>query len=296
MRSMLFVPADSERKIAKGLASTADALILDLEDSVGPDNKPTARRMAVEVLSSAQAHSTAAAKKLFVRMNALDTPHALQDLAAVVRAKPYGIMVPKTRGGDDARLVSNYLTALEAREGLPQGGITILPIATETGAAMFGLGTYHSPAIPRLAGLTWGAEDLAADVGAMGNRGANGRYTPAFELARTLCVLGATAASTIALDGVYTDFRDMKGLEEEALEGLQMGYSGKMAIHPDQIEVINRVFTPTPESLQWANKVLAAFAANPGAGVLNMDGKMVDIPHFKAATRILARSKAASGA
>jgi citrate lyase subunit beta/citryl-CoA lyase len=249
--------------------------------------------MAVEVLTTAQASKTA--QKLFVRMNALDTPHALEDLAAVVRAKPYGIMLPKSRGGEDARLVSNYLTALEAREGLPQGGIVILPIATETGAAMFGVGTYHSPAIPRLAGLTWGAEDLAADMGAMGNRDAAGRYTPAFELGRTLCVLGASAASTIAVDGVYIDFRDMKGLEAETLEGLRMGYSAKMAIHPDQIEVINRAFTPTPESLQWAEKVLAAFAANPGAGVINMDGKMVDIPHFKAATRIVARSKAAAG-
>lgn len=288
MRSFLFVPADSERKIAKGLASAADALILDLEDSVGPDNKPAARRMAVEVLNTAKTGA-----RLFVRMNALDTPHALEDLAAVVRARPYGIMVPKTRGGEDARLVSNYLTALEAREGLAQGQIAILAIATETGAAMFGLGSYHSPAIPRLCGLTWGAEDLAADIGAMGNRGADGRYTPPFELARTLCVLGAGAAGTAAIDGVYTDFRDMRGLEAETQEGLHMGYSAKMAIHPDQVEVINRVFTPTAESLAWADKVLAAFAANPGAGVVNLDGRMIDIPHFKAATRIVARSKAA---
>ena len=296
MRSLLFVPADSERKIAKGLASAADALILDLEDSVGPGNKATARRMCVEVLSSAQ--SRAAGKKLFVRMNALDTPHALDDLAAVARARPAGIMLPKCRGGEDAGLVSNYLTALEARDGLPQGGIGILPIVTETGAAMFGLGTYfktaQTPAIPRLAGMLWGAEDLAADVGALGNRGANGRYTPAFELARTLCVLGATAASTIAVDGVYTDFRDMKGLEAEALEGLHMGYSAKAAIHPDQIETINRAFTPTPEALAWAQRVLAAFEASPGAGVVSIDGKMIDIPHLKAARRVIARSKAMS--
>jgi len=291
MRSLLFVPADSERKIAKGLASAADALILDLEDSVGLTNKPTARGMCVEVLNAAQ--RTPSAKKLFVRMNALDTSFAMEDLAAVVRAKPYGIMLPKSRGGEDARLVSNYLTALEAREGLPQGGITILPIATETGAAMFGLGTYHSPAIPRLAGLTWGAEDLAADLGAVNNRGANGRYTPAFELGRTLCLLGATAASTLAVDGVYTDFRDMKGLEEEALEGLNMGYSAKMAIHPDQIEVINRAFTPSAEAVAWAQRVLAAFAASPGAGVVSIDGKMIDIPHQKAANRVIARSNAA---
>jgi len=225
-------------------------------------------------------------------MNALDTAFALEDLAAVVRAKPDGIMLPKSRGGEDARLVSNYLTALEARDGLPPGGITILPIATETGAAMFGLGSYHSPAIPRLAGLTWGAEDLAADLGALANRDADGRYTPAFALARTLCVLGATAASTLAVDGVYTDFRNMKGLENEALEGLSMGFSAKMAIHPDQVEVINHAFTPSAEDVAWARRVIDAFEASPGAGVVSIDGKMIDIPHQKAANRVIARSNA----
>lgn len=293
MRSLLFVPADSERKIAKGMDSAADALILDLEDSVGPNNKPTARRMCAEVLSTANTK-----KKLFVRMNALDTPHALADLAAVVRAKPAGIMLPKCRSAADLRTVSDYLTALEVRDEVPAGQTQILPIVTETGASMFGLGTYASAgelACPRLAAMLWGGEDLAADVGAMANRDASGQYTPPYQLARTLCLLAATAASVIAVDGVYVDFRDAKGLEAEAVEGQRQGYSAKAAIHPDQIEVINRVFTPSSESLEWANKVLAAFAANPGAGVVNMDGKMVDIPHFKAATRIVARSKAASG-
>ncbi len=289
MRSLLFVPGDSERKIAKGLASAADALILDLEDSVGLSNKPTARGMCVEVLSSAKT-----AKKLFVRMNALDTAESLADLAAVVVARPAGIMLPKCRGGEDVRLVSNYLTALEAREGLPQGGISILPIVTETGAAMFGLGSYSTQTTPRLCGMIWGGEDLAADLGALGNRGGDGRYTPAFELARSLCVLGATAASTIAIDAVYTDFRDMKGLEEEALAGLQMGYSAKAAIHPDQIGPINRAFTPSAEALAWAQRVLAAFEASPGAGVVSIDGKMIDIPHYKAAVRVIARGKAVS--
>jgi citrate lyase subunit beta/citryl-CoA lyase len=293
MRSLLFVPADSERKIAKGLASAADALILDLEDSVGLPNKLTARRMCVEVLSSAKTN-----KKLFVRMNALDTPHALEDLAAVVRANPAGIMLPKCRGAADLRTVSDYLTALEARDSMPIGQTQILPIVTETGASMFGLGTYTSAgelACPRLCAMLWGGEDLAADLGAMVNRDAQGQYTPPYQLARTLCLMAATAASVIAVDAVYVDFRDATGLEAEAAEAQRQGYSAKAAIHPDQIEVINRVFTPSPESLEWANKVLAAFAANPGAGVVNMDGKMVDIPHFKAATRIVARSNAASG-
>lgn len=293
MRSLLFVPGDNERKIAKGMSSAADALILDLEDSVGPGNKPAARAMCAEVLASAKTN-----KKLFVRMNALDTPHALQDLAAVVRARPAGIMFPKCRSAADLRTLSDYLTALEARDGVPLGQTQILPIVTETGASMFGLGSYTTIgelACPRLSAMLWGGEDLAADLGAMGNRDAGGQYTPPYHLARSLCLFAATAASVIAVDAVYVDFRDARGLEAEAVEGQRMGYSAKAAIHPDQIEVINRVFTPSAESLDWANKVLAAFAANPGAGVVNMDGKMVDIPHFKAATRILARSKAAGG-
>ncbi len=294
MRSLLFVPGDSERKIAKGMSSAADALILDLEDSVGPGNKPAARALCAEVLASANT-----SKKLYVRMNALDTPHALLDLAAVVRARPAGIMFPKCRNATDLRTVSDYLTALEARDGVPVGQTQILPIVTENGASMFGLGTYTATgemACPRLSALLWGGEDLAADLGAMGNRdAATGQYTPPYHLARSLCLFAATAASVIAVDAVYVDFRDPKGLEAESIEGQRMGYSAKAAIHPDQVDVINRVFTPSAESLDWANKVLAAFAANPGAGVVNMDGKMVDIPHFKAATRILARSQAASG-
>lgn len=289
MRSLLFVPADSERKIAKGLSSAADALILDLEDSVGPDNKPTARRMCVEVLGSAKT-----AKKLFVRMNALDTPHALADLAAVVRARPAGIMLPKCRGGEDMQTVSNYLAVLEARDDVPSGSTQILPIVSETGAAMFGLGSYANPHNPRMAGMLWGGEDLAADIGAVTNRDANGRYAPPYELARTLCLLAATSASVIAVDAVYTDFRDLKGLESESVEAARAGYSAKCAIHPDQIEAINRVFTPSAEALAWANRIIAAFDASPGAGVVSIDGKMIDMPHLKNARRLLARSKPAA--
>ncbi len=297
MRSLLFVPADSERKIAKGMSSAADALILDLEDSVGPDNKPTARRMCVEVLGSVLGSALGSAKndkKLFVRMNALDTPHALADLAAVVRARPAGIMLPKCRGSQDMQTVSNYLSILEARDDVPQGSTLILPIVSETGAAMFGLGSYAEPHNPRLAGMLWGGEDLAADIGAVSNRDANGRYTPPYELARTLCLLAATSASVMAVDAVYTDFRDLKGLEEESIEAARAGYSAKCAIHPDQIEAINRVFTPSAEALAWANRIIAAFDASPGAGVVSIDGKMIDMPHFKNARRLLARSKPAA--
>lgn len=294
MRSLLFVPGDNERKIAKGLDSAADALILDLEDSVGPDNKPTARRMCAEVLASAKT-----AKKLFVRMNALDTPHALKDLAAVVKARPAGIMLPKCRGAVDLHLVANYLTALEARDDVPAGQTQILPIATETGTAMFGLGTYTATgemACPRLSALLWGGEDLAAELGSLSNRdAATGQYSPPYLLARSLCLYAASAAGVPAVDAVYVNFRDPAGLEAESLEGARQGFTAKAAIHPDQIEVINRVFTPSAESVAWAQKVLAAFAASPGAGVVNMDGKMVDIPHFKSATRIMSRVKGAAG-
>lgn len=287
MRSLLFVPGDDERKIAKGLASAADALILDLEDSVAAGRKAAAREICAATLTAG------ARMKLFVRMNALDTPNALLDLAAVVKARPYGIMLPKCRNGDDARLVAHYLTALEARDGVPAGEIRILPIVTETGGSMFGLGSYESPANPRLCGMLWGGEDLAADVGATTNRDENGRYAAPYQLARSLCLFAATSASVIAVDAVYTNFRDSAGLRQESIEGLRAGFSAKAAIHPDQIAVINEAFTPSAADVEAARKVIAAFDATPGAGVVSVDGKMLDRPHYRTAQRVLARAAVA---
>ncbi len=284
MRSLLFVPGDDERKLAKGLASAADALILDLEDSVAADRKATARELCAATLTAG------ARMKLYVRINALDTPAALLDLAAVVRARPYGIMLPKCRNGDDARRVAHYLTALEARDGVPAGEIRLLPIVTETGGSMFGLGSYDSPPIARLCGMSWGGEDLAADVGAMTNRDDSGRYAAPYQLARSLCLFAATSASVIAVDAVYTNFRDAAGLRQESIEGLRSGFSAKAAIHPDQIAVINEAFTPSAADVEAARKVIAAFDASPGAGVASVDGKMLDRPHYRTAQRVLARA------
>jgi len=286
MRSLLFVPGDDERKIAKGLASAADALILDLEDAVAPRKKSVARELCARTLASADTRN-----KLFVRINALDTADALFDLAAIVGGRPFGVVLPKCRGGDDVRLVGHYLTALEAKERVAVGAIRVLPIVTESGAAMFGLGSYDNPPIPRLCGMLWGGEDLAADVGAIANRDEEGRYAAPYQLARSLCLFAATAASVIAVDAVYTNFRDLAGLKEEALEGLRSGFSAKAAIHPDQIEAINAAFTPSAADIEWADRVIAAFDESPGAGVASVDGKMLDRPHYRSAQRVLARAQ-----
>ena len=286
MRSLLFVPGDDERKIAKGLASTADALILDLEDAVAPHRKQAARELCANTLASART-----SKQLFVRINGLDTADALADLAAIAAGRPFGIVLPKCRGGDDVRLVGHYLSALEARDEVPLGQIRVLPIVTETGAAMFGLGSYANPPLPRLFGMLWGGEDLAADIGAITNREADGRYAAPYELARSLCLLAATAASVIAVDAVYTDFRDVAGLKEEAIRAQRSGFSAKAAIHPDQIEPINAAFTPSPPDIEWAQRVVAAFDACPEAGVASVDGKMLDRPHYRSALGVLARAQ-----
>jgi citrate lyase subunit beta/citryl-CoA lyase len=286
MRSLLFVPGDDERKIAKGFASSAGALILDLEDAVAPARKGAAREICAEALQSANT-----TKKLFVRVNALDTGQTLADLAATVRGRPYGIVLPKCRGGEDARLVGQYLAALEAREGIESGATRILPIATENGASMFGLGTYSG--VERLCGIFWGGEDLAADLGAVANRGANGRYTAPYELARSLTLAAAAAAQVDAVDAVYTNFRDLDGLRAEAAEALRDGFSAKAAIHPDQVEPINAAFTPSAADVAWAKRVVAAFEESPGAGVAAIDGKMLDRPHYRSAQRVLARAEQA---
>ena len=288
MRSLLFVPGDDERKIAKALDSAADALILDLEDAVAPARKAAAREICARALQSA--HTT---KKIFVRVNALDTSDAPADLAAVVGAKPFGIVLPKCRHGGDAHRLGNELDVMEARTGVEPGSTRILPIVTETAASLFGLGTYADPSIPRLFGMMWGGEDLAADLGAAVNRDAAGRYTTPYELARALCLLGAAAASVLPIDAVYTDFRNLEGLKVEAVEGLRSGFGAKAAIHPAQIDVINAAFTPSQSDVEWSRRVVAAFDAAGGAGVAALDGKMLDRPHYRTAQRILARAGAA---
>jgi len=285
MRSLLFVPGDDERKMAKALESAADALILDIEDAVAPQRKTAARDLCASLLRSANTQ-----KALFVRINALDTADAALDLAAIVAAKPFGIVLPKCRHGDDARRLARELDTWEARAGIVPGGIRILSIVTETAGSLFGLGTYAEPAIPRLFGMMWGGEDLAADIGAAANRDANGRYTTPYELARALCLLGAAASSVLPVDAVYTDFRDRDGLKAEALEGVRSGFGAKAAIHPAQIDVINEAFTPSHADVEWAKRVVTAFDTAGGAGVAAIDGRMLDRPHLRSARRMLERA------
>jgi citrate lyase subunit beta / citryl-CoA lyase len=286
MRSLLFVPGDDERKIAKALDSTADALILDLEDAVSPQRKGAAREVCALALRSAKTSKT-----LFVRINALDTPDAMHDLTAVVGAKPFGIVLPKCRHAQDVRRLANELDTMEARTGVDPGSIRILSIATETAASLFGLGTYAELANPRLFGMMWGGEDLAADIGAVANRDASGRYTAPFELARALCLFGAAAASVLPIDAVYTNFRDTEGLRAEALEGLRSGFGAKAAIHPAQVDVINEAFTPSAADIESAKRVIAAFDSAGSSGVASIDGRMLDRPHLRSAQRVLARAR-----
>lgn len=280
IRSFLFVPGDSARKFAKAAAGDAHALILDLEDSVAPENKAQARESVREMLAQG-----AAGKQLWVRINSLDTPWALEDLAAVTSAKPYGIVLPKCRSGADVKQLASHLDALEAAAALPAGTIRILVIATEIAGALFHMETYAG-ASARLWGLTWGAEDLAADIGALANR-SGGRYTEPFVFARSLCLFAAANAGLTAIDTICAELEDMELLRAESEAARRDGFAGKMAIHPKQVGVINAAFAPSEAECAWASKIVAAFEANPGAGTLRLDGKMIDRPHLRAARRTL---------
>jgi citrate lyase subunit beta/citryl-CoA lyase len=285
MRSLLFVPADSEKKLDKGLTSGADALIVDLEDSVSADRKAAARATALAFLQSAKREG----RKLLVRVNALDTGLTDDDLDAVVPGRPDAIMLPKCAGGVSVTHLHAKLSAREAMTGLPDGGIGIVALATETAASLFTTGTYPGSS-PRLAALTWGAEDLSADLGAEANRDDSGRFLDPYRLARSLCLAGGSAAGVPAIDTVYVDFRNDAGLRRECEEARRDGFAAKMAIHPAQVPVINDVFTPAPEAVAHAQSIVDAFAAQPGAGVIGIGGKMYDRPHLVRAKILLAKA------
>lgn len=270
LRSLLFVPGDRADRIAKARGSGADALILDLEDAVAPSAKAQARATVAAALAEPRP------VPLFVRINPLDSGLAADDLAAVLPGRPDALVLPKAEGGPS-------IIALDA---LGAGGVPVLPIATETPAAIFQLGSYAAVA-PRLAGLTWGAEDLPAAIGATAAREAEGGYTAPYQLARSLTLFGAHAAGVAAIETVFPDFRDLDGLSAYAARGRRDGFTGMMAIHPAQVPVIHAAFRPTAEELARARAIVALFAANPGAGALQLDGRMVDAPHLKAAQRTL---------
>jgi citrate lyase subunit beta/citryl-CoA lyase len=287
MRSLLFVPGDAPAKIAKAAGSGADVLLLDLEDSVAPSAKSEARATLRRTITDLRAGG--AACRLFVRVNALDTGLIDADLDAVMPAGPDGIMLPKCASGVDVQHIAAKIAVREAESGLPDGTTRIIAIATETAASLFNLGTYRG-ASRRLEGLTWGAEDLSADLGAETNRTETGDYTDPYRLARALTLAGAAAADMLAIDTVYTAYRDGEGLRRECEAARRDGFGAKMAIHPAQVPIINEVFTPSAEAVDHARRIVAAFAAAPDAGVAGLDGQMIDRPHLRRAERILARA------
>ena len=283
LRSLLFVPGDSERKFARAKDCGADALILDLEDSVAPPQKAAARALVAGLIDGAPKRSWL----FIVRINALDTGLALDDLAAVVKPGLDALLIPKVNGAADLERIGHYLDALEARAGMSQGSVKLASVATETAKAMFALGSY-APAHPRLIALTWGAEDLSAALGATDNKEPDGSWTFPYELARAQCLFAASAAEVAAIDTLFADFRDAEGLEIDCRRSRRDGFVGRLAIHPDQVPVINRCYAPSEAEIAHARKIVAAFEANPGAGALGVDGKMVDLPHLKAARKTLA--------
>ena len=285
-RSWLFIPGDSERKLAKAESCAADVVILDLEDSVTPEQKAAARGRIRHYLAAHAAHR---ATQLWVRINPLGTAAAAADLAAVIAGRPDGIVQPKTRSSADVIRLGQDLDQLERLHGLAPGSIRILPIATETPAALFAMGGFGQCGV-RLAGLTWGAEDLSAAIGASANQETNGAWTAPYQLARSLCLFGAAAAGVAAIDTLHIDYRDAVGLRASCAVARRDGFTGKLAIHPDQVAVINECFVPSAAERAHAQRVIALFAANPGAAALSLDGRMVDLPHLRQAEKTLARS------
>ena len=283
LRSMLFVPADSERKLAKSVGSAADVLILDLEDSVAESRKSVARTMAAELIA---AHAASIGPKLFVRINPLDTPLAMGDLAAVVVPGLAGILQPKTRSAACIVQLGHGLDALEARAGLAPGSVKIVPVATETPQAVLNMQSFCAPR-PRLAGVTWGAEDLSAAIGAVANKDEDGSWSPLYQLANSLCLAAAAAADVPAIDTLHADFRDAAGLAAACRASRRRGFRGRIAIHPDQVETINTAYSPSAAELEHARRIVAAFAAQPDAGTLSLDGVMIDKPHLTQALRTL---------
>lgn len=282
LRSMLFVPGDSERKLEKGISTHADALILDLEDAVAPTRTHIAREMVLEYLRSRTDRS---GQQLWVRINPLSTPAALLDLVVVAGA-PDGIILPKVDSAQDIVQLSHYLDALEVREGVAQGSIRIIPVATETPKSLFALDSYVDCSA-RLAGITWGAEDIAAALGASTNRRLDGEYDTVYQMARALCLSGAVAAGVQPIDTIFGNFSDPAGLDADAKSARRAGFTGKIAIHPNQVEVINQAFSPSQEEVAWSRRIVDAFNSNPGLGTIGIEGKMIDMPHLKQAQRVL---------
>ena len=286
LRSWLFIPGDSENKLAKADGCGADAVILDLEDAVAPANKAVARERVAAFLADRPRGSRAV--QLWVRVNPSDSGMTDDDLAAVVPGDPDGIMQPKTDGPADVQALSDKLDALERRSGIAAGSIRLLPVATETPIAPFRLGDFATAGLERLAGLTWGAEDLSAAIGASTNLGLDGKWAFTYQMVRSLTLLAAHASEVQAIETLYVDFRDEDGLRASCRAARAEGFSGRLAIHPAQVAAINESFSPSDEEIAFARRVIAAFEVDPTVGTIGIDGRMYDIPHLKAARRTLA--------
>lgn len=286
MRSWLFAPGDSEKKMAKAADSAADIALFDLEDAVATENKPLARQMVHDFLAA----RPEGRERLWVRVNPLDGPYTLDDLAAIMPARPGGIMLPKVYGRQDVERLDHYLTAFEAAHGIERGSTPLIVLVTETAEAMFHTGDYKGA--PRVVALTWGAEDLADSIGASSNRNADGSYGFTYELARSMCLLGAATAGVTAIETIQGDFRDLDGLKARAEKVRRDGYRGMLAIHPAQVDVINAAFTPTEEEIAEAQAIVDIFAANPGVGAIGYKGGMLDRPYLSRAEQLLRQAGA----
>jgi citrate lyase subunit beta/citryl-CoA lyase len=280
-RSWLFAPGDSEKKMAKATAGDADIVLIDLEDAVAESEKANARTMVRDFLvAQASGH-----ERLWVRINPMDGPHTLADLVAIMPGRPGGIMLPKVYGRPDVERLDHYLSALEVANGIEPGSTRVIVLITETAAAMFTTGDYKDA--PRVVALTWGAEDLAASIGASANRNEDGSYGFTYELARSLCLLGAATAGVAPVETIQGDFRDLDGLRRRAEKVRRDGYRGMLAIHPAQVEVINQAFSPNEEEIAEAQAVVDLFAANPGVGAIGYKGGMLDRPYLARAEQLL---------
>jgi citrate lyase subunit beta / citryl-CoA lyase len=291
MRSLLFIPGDDEKKLAKGVGCGADALILDLEDAVSAARKAQARSLTAQYVADTRALTQR--PRLYVRLNALDTPYWEDDLAGITGSRPDGVLLPKARSGGDVHTLSIALNHAEERAGVDRGATRIIAITTEVPVSLLQMHTYVGSS-SRLEGLSWGAEDLSAVLGAKANREADGGWTSPYRLARNLCLFTAAAADAQPIDTVFVDLRDMQGLRTEASIAARDGFTAKMAIHPAQVPVINELFTPTAREIALAQEVVELFAQHPNAGALAHRGQMMDRAHVARAERVLARAKSAT--
>lgn len=286
-RSWLFVPGDSEKKLLKTAETGAHALIVDLEDAVAVSAKPAARRITRDWLEVHKRQITMRKQARWVRINAVETGLWQEDLAAVMSGAPEGIMLPKAEGPEQLRQVAAQIYELEQRHGIPNGQTRLLPLVSETPRAALTISAYMDASMPRLAGLTWGAEDLSAELGAARKRDANGQWTDAFRFVRAQTLLVAHARGVWAIDTLYADFRDLEGTKRAAEAARADGFAGMLAIHPSQVPLINAAFTPSEEELAHARAIVDAFAANPGVGALQLNGRMLDQPHLRQAKALL---------